>query len=238
MSENRDFKGIWIPKDIWIDENLTWTEKLMLVEIDSLEKLGQCFATNEHFALFFKLSKDRISKIISLLTKKGYIESKLIYREGTKQVEKRVMTTIGYRRKQLEALVKNNYTPIGENDEDSNTVLISTINNKDTLSCTQDDVNKIINYLNDKIGSNFKSTTNKTVSSIRSRFKEGFVIDDFYAVIDKKSQEWINDDKMSIFLRPLTLFGTKFESYLNQKDINGACQSNEEYILKKYGQHT
>ena len=126
---DRDFKGVWIPKEIWINNDLGWTEKILLVEIDSLVKLGECYATNEYFAEFFDLSKDRISKLISSLIKKGYIESRISYKKGTKQVEKRVITTIGHRRKQLEGIGENNYTPIGENAEDNNTSTNITFNN-------------------------------------------------------------------------------------------------------------
>lgn len=75
---------------------------------------------------------------------------------------------------------------------------------------------EIIKYLNDRIGANYRHTTNKTKDLIKARFNEGFVLEDFYEVIDKKSMEWINTD-MQKYLRPETLFGTKFESYLNQE---------------------
>ena len=75
---------------------------------------------------------------------------------------------------------------------------------------------EIIKYLNFKVGSNYRSTTKKTKDLIKARFNEGFKTDDFKIVIDKKTMEWINDNKMKIYLRPETLFGTKFESYLNQ----------------------
>jgi uncharacterized phage protein (TIGR02220 family) len=74
----------------------------------------------------------------------------------------------------------------------------------------------IINYLNSKTKSNYKPTTNKTKDCIKMRWNEGFKIDDFKKVIDIKTAEWLNTD-MSKFLRPETLFGTKFEGYLNQK---------------------
>lgn len=75
---------------------------------------------------------------------------------------------------------------------------------------------EIIDFLNLKVGSNYRSTTKKTKDLIKARFNEGFTIDDFKVVIDKKAMEWINDNKMKVYLRPETLFGTKFESYLNQ----------------------
>lgn len=93
-SVNRDFKGVWIPKEIWLDNNLGWSGKLLLVEIERLLTENGCSASNEYFAKFFNLSKDRISKIITELIKKGYITSTLIYKNGTKQIEKRVIRTI------------------------------------------------------------------------------------------------------------------------------------------------
>ena len=50
---NRDFKGVWIPKDVWLDHNLSWMEKLLLVEIDSLDAEKGCFASNGYFGEFF-----------------------------------------------------------------------------------------------------------------------------------------------------------------------------------------
>jgi hypothetical protein len=88
---NRDFKGVWIPKEIWIDKELTWMEKLLLVEINSLDNIEGCYASNQYFADFFNLSASRISEIISSLVEKKYITSKLIY-EGL-QVKMRILKT-------------------------------------------------------------------------------------------------------------------------------------------------
>lgn len=76
---------------------------------------------------------------------------------------------------------------------------------------------QVIDYLNEKTSSNYKSTSNKTLSLIKARSREGFVGEDFVKVIDIKTADWINNPEMRKYLRPETLFGTKFESYLNQK---------------------
>ena len=81
----RAFKGVWIPREIWLDTELGWSEKLLLVEIDSLDNEQGCWASNEYFAEFFNLSKDRISKLISSLKNKGYVTVELIYKAGTKR---------------------------------------------------------------------------------------------------------------------------------------------------------
>ena len=75
---------------------------------------------------------------------------------------------------------------------------------------------EIVEYLNKKLGTNYRSTSQNTRSHIKARLEEGFKVDDFKKVIDIKYEEW-KDTDMESYLRPQTLFGTKFESYLNQK---------------------
>ena len=76
---------------------------------------------------------------------------------------------------------------------------------------------EIVQYLNQKTGKNFKSTSKATQRHIKARFTDGFVLDDFKQVIDNKCGDWLRDRKMKEYLRPETLFGVKFESYLNSK---------------------
>ncbi|RGC38174.1 phage replisome organizer N-terminal domain-containing protein [Streptococcus gallolyticus] len=71
-----------------------------------------------------------------------------------------------------------------------------------------------IAYLNQVTNRNFKYV-DKNMSSINARFKEGYTLEDFKKVIDVKSAEWLSDESMSKYLRPETLFGTKFDGYLN-----------------------
>jgi uncharacterized phage protein (TIGR02220 family) len=77
---------------------------------------------------------------------------------------------------------------------------------------------EIIGYLNEKTGKNYKLTSIKTRELISARYGEGFTLEDFNRVIDLKSAEWQSDPVWNKFLRPETLFGTKFESYLNQQE--------------------
>lgn len=80
---------------------------------------------------------------------------------------------------------------------------------------------EIIDYLNFKTNSNYKHTLQKTKDLIKARINNGFTIEDFKKVIDKKTQEWLGTD-FEKFLRPETLFGNKFEGYLNQKIKGGS----------------
>lgn len=87
---------------------------------------------------------------------------------------------------------------------------------------THDDVDKshfeIIEYLNLKTGSKFKPTTKPYVQAIRSRLKEGYTVDDFKTVIDKKCREW-QGTKLEKYLTPKTLFApSHFDTYLNSNE--------------------
>ena len=75
---------------------------------------------------------------------------------------------------------------------------------------------QIISYLNEKAGTSYRASSKKTQTCIHARIAEGFTIDDFKAVIDKKCYEWIGTE-FEKFIRPETLFGTKFEGYLNAR---------------------
>lgn len=83
----------------------------------------------------------------------------------------------------------------------------------------------IINYLNSSAKTKFRQSNKKTKTLIKARINEGFTEEDFFRVIDNKVREWSNTE-MEKYLRPETLFGTKFEGYLNQKEGAGNGQYN------------
>ena len=99
-----------------------------------------------------------------------------------------------------------------------------------------------------KAGTNYKSSTDKIKKSINARLREGYVLEDFKVVIDKKCLEWL-DTEMEKYLCPDTLFGTKFEKYLNQnilksgnkeitKNISGKLKVDDnvlEQLKARYG---
>ena len=108
----------------------------------------------------------------------------------------------------------------------------SLIPEKDPLSAKPDDTQKkaspknrngtppyqeIIEYLNEKTGKAFKPQAKETQRHIKARWNAGFGVDAFRQVIDNKVAKWATDPKMADYLRPETLFGTKFESYLNEQ---------------------
>jgi len=92
---------------------------------------------------------------------------------------------------------------------------------------------KIVDYLNQKLDTNYRHTTQKTKTLIRARWNEGFKLVDFKTVIEKKAMEWLGDKKMEKYLRPVTLFGTKFEGYLNQLSVNNQSDNSGIKQLKE-----
>ncbi len=94
MGLHRDFKGVWIPKSVWLSKVLTLQEKILYVEIDSLDNGIGCFAGNKHFAEFLGLSKKRVSVIINNLVKKGYVSSRIEYIYNSQEISKRYLKII------------------------------------------------------------------------------------------------------------------------------------------------
>ena len=92
------------------------------------------------------------------------------------------------------------------------------INNKNIYS-------EAVDYLNEKAGTKYKSSSKNTTKHIKARINDGYTLEDFKTVIDKKCSEWLNTD-MEKYLCPDTLFGSKFEKYLNQK-INATKINNK-----------
>lgn len=80
-----------------------------------------------------------------------------------------------------------------------------------------DDIKEIIGHLNARLGTHYKPTTHATRKLLKARLNEGFTVEEIKTVIDKKATEWLGNASMAQYLRPETLFGNKFESYLNAK---------------------
>lgn len=69
----RDFKGVWIPKEIWLSEQLSLMEKVLFVEIQSLDNERGCFASNKYLGEFFGIHPRRIAAHIASLKSKGFV---------------------------------------------------------------------------------------------------------------------------------------------------------------------
>ena len=98
---------------------------------------------------------------------------------------------------------------------DNNINTINNINNKEINKERKEDIESVVDYLNLTLHTKYRYTSS-FIKHINARFEEGYTCDDFYEVIDNKYKEW-HGTEMEKYLRPDTLFGTKFEIYLNQK---------------------
>ena len=106
----RAFKGIWIPAEIWLNPELSITEKVMLVEIESLQDpVRGCYASNAHFAAFFGLSSHRVSRIISDLVHRGFLKTEMVYCEKS-VVERRIFIAADFS-KVISPPCENAHTP-------------------------------------------------------------------------------------------------------------------------------
>ncbi|HBJ11754.1 MAG TPA: hypothetical protein DDY53_00220 [Clostridiales bacterium] len=124
-------KGLWIPAEILLNADLSDKEKIVLSMILYLsDGTGSCFASNKYIASIVNVTSDRVSKIVSSLKDKGYVDVNLKYKIDTKEIEERQIIPIAeninrYSEKALKGIGKNNYSgsqkqlhPIGENDKD------------------------------------------------------------------------------------------------------------------------
>lgn len=128
---------------------------------------------------------------------------------------------------------------------DTTDTITDTVTDTDSITDTVSDadngrlteIKEIVQYLNDRCGTRYRYQTKGTREHINARLKEGYTVDDFKAVIDKKFEEWHGTD-MEKFLRPETLFAGKFESYLNQKIVKKKYQSQAAQMLDSFYDQT
>lgn len=208
----RDFKGIWIPAEVWLDERLNPLEKVILMEIDSLD-CGEkgCYASNEYIAGFCQCSESKVAHAVTRLVEIGYVSRKSF--DGRQRI---LQSRLAKFARQNSKVCKSDVQNLQESNIDSNIDINSSIKKEYKESPKESDFTAaVVDYLNEKAGTHYRAGVAKTQALIKARAKEGFTEADFRTVIDKKCADWIGTEYEQ-YLRPQTLFGTKFESYLNQ----------------------
>ncbi|MEC5268246.1 conserved phage C-terminal domain-containing protein [Heyndrickxia coagulans] len=213
---HRNYYAI-IPANVRYDKDLNQGAKLLYGEITALSnEKGYCWAGNSYFAELYGKNKSTIARWIQQLEDKGYITREIIYKKGSHEIESRHIKIRNENAPTLKnettTSLKNETTSICKNEIDNNTFINNTNNNIPYV--------EIVTYLNRMAHTNYRSTTKATQRAIKARWNEGFRLEDFKKVIDIKTKEWLSDPKMCKYLRPETLFGTKFESYLNQQHVS------------------
>lgn len=214
-----------IPANVRYDKRLIQGAKLLYGEITALSnQKGYCWATDGYFLKLYKVSKSTVQNWLKSLEDCGYIAREVKYKEGSPEIEYRYIRILAY------PIPENRNTPIPENWTENNTSFNNTVNNTNNikpLSGNPDPIPyaEIISYLNQVTGKSFKNVeTHKKL--IRARWHEKAALDDFKKVIDNKSSEWLGTD-MAKYLQPSTLFGNKFDQYLNQ--TNTVKQKGDSY---------
>ncbi len=218
---------IWLLGSCYRDEGyyIWWTEDLPFIVADEIGVTEGC-----------------VQEVVKRALQVGFFDASMKEKHG-------ILTSAGIQKRFLEvtsrrkaAFLRRDFALISVNvDNNSINVCNNSINvysneqskvkkskvkNINTLSSNLDGgqqkaTDEIIFYLNEKTGKHYKVKTPKTVRLIRARLKEGFTIEDFKVVIEKKCTDWLGNEKMERYLRPETLFGTKFEGYLNEAPNNG-----------------
>lgn len=165
-------------------------------------------------------SKNTINDILNNLQKNNYLERNRIYENGKikdwqydiYEIPKNLyLKNQDIENQDINFLDIENCTQLNTNKESTKEL------NTKVKEIYKESIEEIINYLNNKIDTHYRTTTPKTKQLITARLNEGFKVDDFKTVIDNKYSTWFKDKKMCNYLRPETLFGTKFENYLNEK---------------------
>jgi len=212
MKEQPGYYAI-LPANVRYDKALKPMEKIMYAEITALSnKDGFCTASNRYFAELYEADEATVSRWISKLNAANYINV-FITRNESMQVTGRQIFPAPLDQKINTPLDENVNTPIDKKVKVNNT----SINNTSSI-CPVEEIAplhiEVIAHLNSEAGTKYRSSSAKTKKAISARVAEGYTLDDFRAVIEDRVYRWKGDEKMSEYLRPETLFGPKFEGYL------------------------
>ena len=235
-----------LPIGIWRHEGYTPLEKFIFGEIYGFRNSSKgCYLSNKEIAKRVGSTEKNVSKVISKFVNDGLLindirrnESKQIisrniylnmeneelirilniyYEDGEEKNKLENFTLVS--KKGIPSPLESGYPPHSRVEDKYKVLNIN--NKKDNLSSSNEKdhtFKEIIDYLNAKANKKFKYVK-KSESLVNARLKEGFTKEDFFKVIDIKVKEWLYDPKMNQYLRPETLFSTKFEGYLNAGSI-------------------
>ena len=203
---NKDKPGFYaiLPATVRYDKRLKPIERLLYAEITALSNTqGYCNASNSYFSKVYDITPTTASRYIANLITHGYVNSQMIFAEDKKQIKERRLYPI---------------TGIDEMSKGG----IDQTSKDNTTSNNNTSINKIIynvvSYLNKETGARYGAKSKPTRDKIRARINEGYKEQDFYKVINnmvKAADNGTWGKNMHKYLRPSTLFGTKFEQYLN-----------------------
>lgn len=189
---------------------------------------GQCFCGSiSYLAEWVSSSRQGVSKNLNSLIKKGFIRKESAFPTNRYYIVNQTPVYEEFVNEDLNNVeidvkkVDNECKQILDNNIDNNTN--NNINKYLAEKAISSSIEEIINYLNKICNTQFKAASLVTKKLIKQRLKEGFTVEDFKRIIDFKYNEWgvkpitFSNGKLSTdYLRPTTLFGDNFESYLNE----------------------
>lgn len=216
---HKSIKEHWLWEDsfvlkAWLDlllsvnykqKKILFDGKLMTVEA------GQIITSIRKLADRWKCSKEKVSKTLSMFESDGMITV-------DKDARRTLLSIVNYAfyQNDCDNVKDTDKDTAQDTDKDADSPQHKNIkNNKEIKNIYVDSVEEIFRYLNDKTGKNYTGRSKAQRDHIIARLKEGYTVDEFKKVIDNKVAAWKGDPKMDQYLRPETLFSTKFETYLN-----------------------
>lgn len=214
--ENPNYYAI-IPAEVRYNENLSPNAKLLFAEITSLcNKNGVCNASNKYFSDLYKVSTVSISKWVAQLIRNGYIETKMIYKEGSKEIQNRnIKLLVG---------VKENFdTPIKEKFKDNNNITINS--NTDDI-----DFQSLLLVFNRITGKKMKVMNDKAKKQFRARLRDGYSKQDIMKAIKNCFDDDFHKANPKYLTPEFISRPDKFEKYVN---VDGTDGTPEDLALKK-----
>lgn len=203
--QQRQFKGIWIPKEIWLNKELTMQEKMILVEIDSYDngEIG-CYASNKHFVSNFGINSSRISQIIQSLQRKNYIT--INYEYNGKEIVKRYLHINRPPYPPKEGMLKNNIGML------ENEMGVCQFHKRGYVKKLKDNNTNINNTnINNKKESKKETSYDKIINSM---IEDEEIKNSIYEFIKMR-----NLSKKPMTDRALTMLINKLEKLSSDKDI-------------------
>jgi uncharacterized phage protein (TIGR02220 family) len=231
---------IVLPNKIIRSESLDVYEKVLFAVLLSYNGADKIYVSHATLAKQTGMSQRQVGRAQEKLCKKGYISVKNdpSYRSNIYTLTKKGtpdslsgtpdrLTSTPDRRRGYDSQSEGGTTDSLTNNKSINNKSIINMSGKQKNTPDRIPFVEIIEKLNKISGKNFRHTSKETQRAIKARWNQGFRLKDFEKVLENK-RSWLTDEKMIEFYRPVTLFGTKFESYWNEKPQRRPQQKKEE----------
>jgi len=223
MSDKMELQGILkkgyglIPKEVMQSQELSIGSKALYSYLCSYTGKGDtAYPSRKKICYDLGIHQDTLTKYLNELVMEGYIKKDQQNIKGNFQ--RNIYLILAIRKKPDTEKNRNGKLPSRSNpDTNNNSINNNNKHNNNNKGKSIVEYEEIVNYLNEKADKKYKHTTPKTKKLIKARTKEGFTVEDFKTVIDKKCKQWKEDPTMNRYLRPETLFSPKFEGYLNEE---------------------